>query len=129
LLDSPSKAIFLPARIEYIVQFVSDDDISSLVTLVAVRRFKRQLTSSDPFSGFPLLRTQIWSPDLGNLELHSVNAIQCHFACSTMLWEGVKVMVAVSLSRVRSFSFNLTLSWLKLFEGILILNVVYVYNQ
>ena len=127
LLDSPSKAIFLPARIEYIVQFVFDNDISSLITLVAVRRFKRHNTSSDPFSGYPLLRTQIWSLELGNLELHPVNAVQCHFACSTMLWEGEKVTVVVSLSRV-CFSFNLTLPWLKYFKGLL--NVACcIYNQ
>jgi hypothetical protein len=109
LLSSPSNAVFLPARIECIVQYVSDDDNSSIITLVAVRRFKRPDTASDPFSRYPLLRTQIWSPEVGDLELHSVNAIHCHFACSTILWEGEKVMVAVSLSRVRSFSVSLCL--------------------
>jgi hypothetical protein len=105
LLGSPS----LPARIEFIVQFASDDDISSLITLVAARRFKKYDTLSDPFSGYPLLHTQIWYPEPGSLELHSVNAIQCHFASSTMLWEGEEVMVAVSLSRVRSHSILLHL--------------------
>jgi hypothetical protein len=98
LLDSPSKTVFLPARIEHIVQFVSNNNI--LNTMVAVRRFKRH-NRSDPFSIYPLLRTQIWSRELGDLELHPVTAIQCHFACSTMLWEGEQVMVMVSLSRVR----------------------------
>jgi len=100
LLGSPSKTV--PARIEYILQFVSDNDVSSLITLVAARRFTKHDSLSDPFSGYPLLRTQIWCPEPGSLELHSVDAIQCHFACSTMLWKGVEVMVAVSLSRVRS---------------------------
>jgi hypothetical protein len=102
MLDSPSKTIFSPARIKYIVQFVSDNDSSNLTTLVAARRFKKYNTLSDPFSGYPLLQTQIWCPKLGSLKLHSVNAIQCHFASSTMLWEGEEVMVAVSLSHVRS---------------------------
>ena len=86
LLQSSSEAIFLPAQIEHIVRFVSNNNISSM-TLVAVRRFK-QFNRSDPFSFYPLLRTQVWSHELGNLELNLVNAIQCHFACSTMLWEG-----------------------------------------
>jgi hypothetical protein len=100
LLDSP-KTVFLPSRIEHIIQLVSNNDISSVNTLVAIRRFKRRNNQSDPFSKYPLLRTQIWSRELGALELHPVNAIQCHFACSTMLWEGEQVMVMVSLSRVR----------------------------
>lgn len=103
LLRSPSTDIFLPARIEYIVQFVSENDISSITTLVAVQQFKRRDTRSDPFASYPLLQTQMWSPELGTLELHPVNDIVCHFACSTMLWEGEKVMVVVSLSRVCSY--------------------------
>lgn len=99
LLDSRSKSVFLPAQIEHIVQFVSNNE--GVNTLVAVRRFKRLNNHSDPFSIYPLLRTQIWSRDLGGLELHPVSAIQCHFACSTILWEGEQVMVMVSLSRVR----------------------------
>jgi hypothetical protein len=47
LLDSPSKTVFLPARIEHIVQFVSNNNI--LNTMVAVRRFKRHNNRSDPF--------------------------------------------------------------------------------
>lgn len=101
LLDTPSKTVFLPAQIEHIVQFVSNNDNTSVNTLVAVRRFKRLNNQSDPFSIYPLLRTQIWSCELGALELHPVNAIQCHFACSTMLWEGEQVKVMVSLCRVR----------------------------
>jgi hypothetical protein len=116
LLDSPSKTVFLPARIEHIVQFVSNNNI--LNTLVAIRRFKQHNIRSDPFSIYPLLRTQIWSCELGNLELHPVTAIQCHFACSTMLWEGEQVMVVVSLSRVRLHFLSFQLS-LKFFLGVL----------
>ena len=36
LLDSPSKAVFLPAQIEHIIQFVSNNDLSSMNTFVAV---------------------------------------------------------------------------------------------
>ena len=50
----------------------------------------------------PMLQTQIWSLELGTLKLHPVDIIQCHFAHSTMQWEGKKVMVTVSLSRVHS---------------------------
>ena len=100
LLDSSSKNHFLPAQIEHIVQFVSNDDIPGVNTLVALRRFKRLSNHSDPFSNYPLLQTQIWRGDLGALELHPVSAIQCHFACSTIRWEGEQVMVMVSLSRV-----------------------------
>ena len=35
LLGSPSTDIFLPAQIEYIVQFVLENNISSVTTLVA----------------------------------------------------------------------------------------------
>ena len=59
LLQSPPKAIFLPAQIEHIIWFVSNDNISS-VTLVAVQRFK-WFNWSDPFSFYPLLQTQVWS--------------------------------------------------------------------
>jgi hypothetical protein len=118
LLDSSSKTVFLPAQIEHIVQFVSDNDLSGVNTLVAVRRFKRLSNHSDPFSNYPLLRTQIWSRELGDLELHPVSAIQCHFACSTILWEGEKVMVMVSLSRVCPDCLSLQSS-LKISIGIL----------
>lgn len=116
LLGSASQA--MPAQIEHIVQFVSKDDISSVKTFVAVRRFKRHDTLSDPFSVYPLLQTQIWSLELGALELHPINAIQCHFARSTMLWEGEKVMIMVSLFRVSSYSILLQSS-IKFFKGIL----------
>ena len=116
LLDSPSKTVLLPARIEHIVQFVSNNNI--LNTLVAIRRFKRHNIQSDPFSIYPLLQTQIWSRELGDLELHPVTAIQCHFACSAMLWEGEQVMVMVSLSRVRLHFLSFQLS-LKIFLGVL----------
>ena len=99
-MGSPSMDIFLPAWIEYIVQFVSENNISSVTTLVAVWQFKQHDTQSDLFSNYPLLQTQIWSPELGTLELHLINNIPCHFACSTMLWEDEKVMVVVSLSHV-----------------------------
>jgi hypothetical protein len=118
LLDSPSKTAFVPAQIEHIVQFVSNNDASGVNTLVAVRRFKRLNNHSDPFSIYPLLRTQIWSHELGALELHPVCAIQCHFACSTILWEGEQVMVMVSLSRVRPGCLSLQSS-LKFSIGIL----------
>ena len=102
-LGSPSMDVFLPAQIEYIIQFVSKNNISSVTTLVAVRQFKQHDTLSDPFSSYPLLQAQMWSPELGTLKLNPVNNIHCHFACSTMLWEGEKVMVAVSLSHVCSY--------------------------
>jgi hypothetical protein len=114
LLGSASQV--MPAQIEHIVQFVSKDDISSVKTFVAVRRFKRHDTQ-DPFSVYPLLQTQIWSLELGALELHPINAIQCHFARSTMVWEGEKVMIMVSLSRVSSYSILLQSS-IKFFKGI-----------
>lgn len=101
LLNLPSKTTSVPAQIEHIVQFASNNDISGVNTLVAVRRFKRLNNQSDPFSIYPLLQTQIWSRELGTLELHPIGSIHCHFACSTMLWEGEQVMVMVSLSRVR----------------------------
>ena len=55
LLDSLSKTVFLPAQIEHIVQFVSNNDISGVDTMVAVRRFKHLNNQSDPFSNYPLL--------------------------------------------------------------------------
>jgi hypothetical protein len=116
LLTSASQAVFRPAQIEHIVQFVSEDDVSSVKTFIAARRFKQTHTQSDPFSVYPLLRTQIWSPALGSLELHPINTIQCHFARSTMLWEGEKVMVMVSLSRVCSHSVSFQSS-LRFFKG------------
>jgi len=101
LLDIPFKTVFVPAQVQHIVQFVSNNNTSSVNTLVAIRRFKGLNNQSDPFLIYPLLRTQIWSCELGALELHPVSAIQCHFASSTMQWKGGQVMVMVSLSRVR----------------------------
>ena len=106
LLDSPSKT----------VQFVSNNNI--LNTLVAVQMFKWHNNRSDPFSIYPLLWTQIWSHELGDYQLHPVTAIQCHFACSSMLWEGEQVMVMVSLSHVRLHFLSFQLS-LKFSLGIL----------
>jgi hypothetical protein len=106
LLNSTSQAAFLPVQIQYIVQLNFKGEIS---TFIVVQRFKQHNTQFDPFSHYPLLRTQLWSPELGALELHPIEDIQCHFACSTMLWEGKKVLVVVSLSRVcfHSISFRL----------------------
>ena len=116
LLDSLSKTVFLPARIEHIIQFVSNNNI--LNTLAVVRRFKWHNNQSDPFSIYPLLQTQIWSCELGNLELHLVTANLCYFARSSMLWEGEQVMVMVSLSCVRLHFLSFQLS-LKFSLGIL----------
>ena len=116
LLGSPSTDIFLPPQIEYIVQFASKNDIT---TLVAVQQFKQHDTWSDPFSSYPLLQTQMWSPELGTIELHPVNNILCHFASSTMLWEGERVMVVVSLSCVWFYFIsyiNLNLSFQRNFK-------------
>ena len=55
-LGSPSMDVFLPAQIEYIVQFVSKNDNSSVTTLVAVWQFKQHDTWSDPFSSYSLLQ-------------------------------------------------------------------------
>ena len=48
----------MPAQIEHIVQFVSNNDVSNMNTLVAIRKFKQLNNQSDPFSIYPLLRTQ-----------------------------------------------------------------------
>ena len=117
MLGSPSTDIFLPARIKYIVQFSSKNDIT---TLVVVQQFKQHDTRSDPFSSHPLLQTQMWSPELGTPELHPVNDILCHFASSTMRWEGERVMVVVSLSCVCFYFIsyiNLNLSFQRNFKS------------
>ena len=54
---------------------------------------------SDPFSLFITTNSNLESETWCS-RTHPVNAIHCHFACSTMLWEGEQVMVVVSLSRV-----------------------------
>jgi hypothetical protein len=115
LLNSTSQAIFLPVQIQYIVQLIFKGEIS---TFIVAQRFKQHNTQFDPFSHYPLLQTQLWSSELGTLELHPIEDIQCHFACSTMLWEGKKVLVVVSLSRVcfHSIPFRLYLSFPKEFK-------------
>ena len=61
----------------------------------------------------------MWSPELGTLELHPVNDILYHFVSSTMLWEGERVMVVVSLSHVCFYFIsyiNLNLSFQRNFK-------------
>ena len=79
LLDSPSETDFLPARIEHIVQFVSNNILN---TMVAIWRFKWHNNGSDLFSFYSLLQTQIWwSCELGDLFCLFYNVVgrwTCH---------------------------------------------------
>ena len=79
LLDSPSEINFLLARIEHIIQFVSNNILN---TMVAIWRCKWHNNGSDPFSFYSLLQTQIWwSCELGNLFCLFYNVVgrwTCH---------------------------------------------------
>jgi len=97
LLRSGSAGVFQPARIDFIVQVVHEAQVG---TLVAVRKYLKATGIDDPFSPYPFLRAQLWSRNLGALELHELGSIECHFAHLPFLWQNQDLMAIISLSRV-----------------------------
>jgi len=101
LLKSPAPNRYLPARIDYIAQVLFDDtDDRHMITFIAARRYQAASIKNDPFRLFPFLQAQLWSNNLDPLELYPLNAIECHFAQTPILWEGSQMFVMSSLSRV-----------------------------
>jgi hypothetical protein len=86
-----------PACIEHIVQLPAPEEIS---TFIGIRRYKSITLSEDPFLSFPVLQTQIWSVQLGNLMIIPVNHICAHFTQLSVKWEDREVIIVLSMSRV-----------------------------
>jgi hypothetical protein len=101
MLDAGPNRRLLPARLDYIVQLQTDDDIT---TLLAVRRYQPFPRQNDPFTRFPLLQTQLLKPDLDPLELYTVDKIRSHFALLSLVYQEKDAIVAVSLHRVSIFT-------------------------
>lgn len=99
LLRSGIAGVFQPARIDFIVQIVHNAQVG---TLVAVRKYLKATEIDDPFASYPFLRTQLWSRNLGALELHELQSIECHFAHLSFLWQKQDLVAVISLSRVSS---------------------------
>ena len=87
------QSSMLPAEIEDIVR-TSDDQI-----FVAVRYF-HPTNVNDPFKAYPALRISLWDSNLGQLVIVRAEDICGHFASISLLWEGCRCNVVVSLSRV-----------------------------
>ncbi len=87
------QSSMLPAEIEDIVR-TSDDQI-----FVAVRYF-HPTDVNDPFKAYPALRISLWDSTLGQLVIVRADDICGHFASISLLWEGCRCNVVVSLSRV-----------------------------
>ena len=109
LIHSGRPGVLIPAQIQYFVQLVLPDNINSLVTFVAARRYLPANVKQDPFSTYPFLRAELWSRELDSesesLGLYTPECIESHFAYLPMEWEERQVMAIISLSRV-SYSLN-----------------------
>ena len=101
MLDGGPSWSLLPARLDYIVELQTNDDV---LTLVAVRQYQPFPRRDDPFTRFPLLQAQLCMPELDPLELHSINKIRSHFAMLSLVYKEKDVIAAVSLHRVSSLS-------------------------
>ena len=97
MLDTGPNRNLLPARLDYIVQLQTHDEIS---TLIAVRRYRPFPRRDDPFAHFPLLKTQLLMSELDPLELYTADKIRSHFALSPLVYLENDAIVAVSLHRV-----------------------------
>jgi hypothetical protein len=96
VLISKAGYASVPAQIEYIVQLPALEEIA---TYVAVRCYKH-VKVSDPFLCFPVLQTQMWSTQLADLEIISVDCISTHFSRLLVKWEDTTVAIVTSMSRV-----------------------------
>ena len=99
MLDAGLNRSLVPARLDYIVQLQTHDDI---LTLIAIRQYQPFPRQDDPFMRFPLLKTQLLMPELDPLELHTIDKIRSHFALSPPVYLKKDAIVAISLHRVSS---------------------------
>lgn len=95
ILFSKSQEKLVPAQIDTILRVGSTD----IQTFIAVRRHMSSQATYDPFSQFPILRTRLWSAQLGDLEIIRPEQISSHFACLSMS-DNRKNIAVLSLSRV-----------------------------
>jgi hypothetical protein len=86
-----------PAQIHSILRLHTPGAVEAFV---AVQRYK-PVHVADPYTRYPALRVKIWGREKAkDIEIVSVDDIQCHFAACPILWEGSAVNVVISLSRV-----------------------------
>lgn len=71
-------------------------------TWLVVTPHRRANVAVDPYLRYPHLRVGMWSQQLSpTSQVVPVSAIDTHFAKCVVPWEGVNVLVTISLSRVR----------------------------
>jgi hypothetical protein len=93
-VDADSAAA---ARIEHILQFKMPNSVK---TYIAIRHHEPSMVKEDPFLQYPVLRARMWSEDLSNYNIITIDNIHAHFAKLLLTVNNVRVAVAVSLSRV-----------------------------
>jgi hypothetical protein len=86
-----------PAHIEHIIQLPALEEISSFI---GIWWYKCIILSEDPFLSFPILQTQIWSVQLGNLEIILVGHICVYFTNLSVKWEDTEIIIVSSMSHV-----------------------------
>jgi hypothetical protein len=103
-----------PAQIHSILRLHTPDTVEAFV---AVQCYK-PVHVADPYTRYPALRAKIWGREMAkDVEIMSVDDIQCHFAACPILWDGSAVNVVISLSRVCIHPY-LDAIYTHLFEGI-----------
>lgn len=96
LISDAQDDKLVPARIDYIIQLPIE---GSTRTIVAIRRYNRAQVH-DPFSKYPVLRTELYNKDPTVLEIVSLSSIQCHFASCPFHWQKMMFLAVISLNRV-----------------------------
>jgi hypothetical protein len=86
-----------PAQIHSILWLHTPDAVEAFVT---VHRYM-PVHVDDPYTRYPALRAKIWGREVAkDIEVVSVDDIQCHIAVCPILWDGSAVNVVISLFRV-----------------------------
>ena len=125
MLDAGPSLGLLPARLDYIVELQTNEDIS---TFIAVRQYQPFPRRDDPFTCVPLLHTRLCMPELAPLELYTIDKIRSHFAMLSLVYKEKDVVVAVSLHRVRFIN---VLSKLELMSRLrsLVLDILCIFSS
>jgi hypothetical protein len=101
LINEDSSSILIPIHINYILQVCISDTIQ---TFLSAGHYHCLGVVFDPFR-FPMLQAEMWSSELGPIEILAPDHIHTHFAKASLMWEGMAWLVIVSLCHV-SHSFQ-----------------------
>lgn len=96
LVREAGQSMLHPAKIENILKFKNQT-----IVLVRYHLPATGIQACDLFSRYPVLNTTVWDVEVGDLSAIKADQIVCHFAELRTTWARRRVMIALSLSRVR----------------------------